>query len=439
MYINGCEVVKKLGCYMDNIFNKLKEDIKQGRKFLSFIGIKTIGEIFAFLVPLVLANFLKPDLFGSFSLFNMILFFGMSIFIGPVFAPFIIESNKEIKSTGKSKKTFTSVILYLISSISLFLIIFSFFGKEIIHFTGLDYDEYKWIFILAYIGLMIKSFYSALFLSQDKKNLHALTELIYPLVFITYFLFLYLSDCLFLKNIFLGYFISGILLLIICTFFVDYKRILPLTFSKSNFKEILHFGAWSALGYTSAYLINWGDNLVLRYFVSFEEIGIYNLAYLIFKGVITVSFMINAYYAPFVSRNIDNKKTMKDYLNKIPKILKFVLAGTLLAEILIGPFIKTFFVSEYFGAINLIRIFLIITPLLFYYNFFIPIYNSTKNYKINQIFLIVQVTLNIVFDIIFVYCFGYIGAAFGTVLAYVFFSIAYLSYYSMRIKPKLFS
>ena len=411
---------------MDNIFNKLKEDIKQGRKFLSFIGIKTIGEIFAFLVPLVLANFLKPDLFGSFSLFNMILFFGMSIFIGPVFAPFIIESNKEIKSTGKSKKTFTSVILYLISSISLFLIIFSFFGKEIIHFTGLDYDEYKWIFILAYIGLMIKSFYSALFLSQNKKNRHALTELIYPLVIIIYLLFLYLSNGLFLKNIFLGYFISGIFLLIICTFFVDYKRILPLTFSKSNFREIIHFGSWSALGYASSYLINWGDNIVLRYFVPLSDIGIYNLAYQIFKGGIMVSFMINTYYTPFVSKNIENKKAIKEYLYiKRPKILKFVFAGIILAEIFAGLFIRLFFDSFYYPAANILRVLLPSILIALYLAFYFPIFNSAKKYKVANILLIIQVILNLVFDIPFVFYFGATGAAMGTTAAYIIYFLLY--------------
>jgi len=47
--------------------------------------------------------------------------------------------------------------------------------------------------------------------------------------------------------------------------------------------------AWAVgtfFGALSMYLINWGDNFVLRSFVSFESIGVYNLGYQIFKGLI---------------------------------------------------------------------------------------------------------------------------------------------------------
>jgi len=318
------------------MFNKIKEEIKQGRNFLSFMSIKTIGLILTFLIPFFVAILLKPEIFGSFSLFKMILFFGTAMFIGPILAPFIIESNKEYSKTKKSNKTFTSVLIYTLSSISIFLLIFLFFGKELINFTGLDYQTYKVVFILAFLGLIVPSFFSSLFLSQDKKKIHAIIEFLYPLVNLIYLFFLYWLNLFSLYNIFMGYFISGVVIFLISILFVDYKQIFPLCYSKENFKEIIHFGSWVILGYTASYFINWGDNIILRYFVTLSDIGVYNLAYQIFKGGIMVSFMINTYYTPFVSKNIENKIVIKDYLDKTrTKIMRFVLLGFILAEILV--------------------------------------------------------------------------------------------------------
>ena len=419
------------------MFNKIKKELKkilsssilllkQGKNFLSFISFKIIAEAISFVIPLIVAKIVSPELFGSFSLFKMILFFGTAVFIGPLMTPLNIESNKEYSKTKKSNKTFTSSLIYLLSSISIFLLIYFFFGKELITFTGLNYDRFKYIFLLAFLGLTIKSFLSTFFMSQNNKKAHIFVELVYNILLVASIALLYFLNIFNLYNIFFSFFIASIIILIISLFFIDFKRILPLSFSSSNFKIIRNFSLWVILGYTSSYFINWGDNLVLKYFVSLEEIGIYNFAYQIFKGFVMISFMINIYFTPFITKHIHNEKVLKDYLsNKRKKIMYVIIPLVILNEVLIGPFITYFFHEAYIPAITIFRILSPSIIIAFYLAFYFPVFNSGGNYKIAHLLIVLQIIFNLIFDIIFIPLFGIIGAAIGTSLAYIIYGIIY--------------
>lgn len=417
---------------------KIIEQIKTGKKFISFIGLKTSAELISFLIPFFIAKTLSPDIFGSFSLFKMILFFGTAIFIGPIMAPFNIESNREYAKNKKSNETFTSALIYSLCSLSIFLLTFLLFGKELINFTGLNYEEYKIIFLLAFLGLTIKSFLATLFMSQDNIKANVFVEITYSIILIIYLLVIFYYGFFNLYNIFLGYFIASLVIIFVSIFLIDYKIIFPLKFSKNNFKTLTHFGFWVGLGYTSSYLINWGDNLALKYFVSLEEIGIYNFAYQIFKGFIMISLMINTYYTPFVAKNITEKRIMLEYYySKRYAIIKGLVLLIILCNLIIFVVIDKYF-NNYKDSITLL---IILSTGIFcsiYYSFLIPIYNSVNKYKISQILLLIQVLMNLVLDVILGYFWGVYGVAVATSLAYIIFTVTYVLYFNKNIKPYYF-
>jgi O-antigen/teichoic acid export membrane protein len=420
------------------IINLISNQLKQGKKFIFFIGFKTIADVIFLLIPLFVAKLLNPELFGSFSLLKMILFFGVTVFLTPLMAPLNIESNKEYSETKKSNKTFTSAIVYLFCSISIFLLIYLFFGKELIAFTGLNYNEFKYVFLLAFFGLSIKNFLSAFFMSQDNKKANVFVDLLYSLALILYIFIMFYFKIFNLYNIFLGFFIASITTLIISLFFVDFERILPLSFSSSNFKTIRNFSFWVILGGTSSYFINWGDNLVLRYFVSLEDIGIYNFAYQIFKGFIMISLMINTYFTPFIARNKSNKDELKlYYTSKRPKILLLSFFALLVSNILLYFFIHCFY-RDFIRSIIIINILSIGVLCSFYYAFLIPIFNTFNHYKMTQILLVLQILLNLILNLILVPFYGILGSAISTVLAYIAFTIVYNLFFRNKILKRLF-
>ena len=187
------------------------------------------------------------------------------------------------------------------------------------------------------------------------------------------------------------------------------------------------------MGLTAVYFINWGDNLVLRYFVSMEDIGVYNLGYQIFKGLIGVTFILNSYFLPFIAQNIDDKGKMKDYLYvKRPKI---VIGGTLgiIIIYIMTPYVFNLIYGAVYGeSVIVLRILLVGLIFNLYLVFYIPLFNSARKYKFIQTVNVIQVVLNICLDIIFVPEMGIEGAAIGTTIACFITIIFYEMYFRFR-------
>ena len=413
-------------------------DIKQGRNLLSFMVIKGLGRSLIILIPLLATKILAPEIIGSFFLFKMIIFFASSLLIAPFTSPFNIESNREYASTCKSNKTFTSFLTYAGLSIMLFSIIFIIWGRELINFTGLDYHEYRIVFILAFLGVAADRFLPVFFLGQNKKKIHAILGFIFPFVHLLYIVLLYFTNHFNLKNILLGYPISGLVILIITIFYTNYQRILPLSFSGENFKELGRFSSWVALGVTVSYFINWGDNIVLKYFVSLSNIGVYNLGYQFFKAGLLFHFFICHYYTPFLSQQIGNKKAMQNYLSiKRKKTLKYIFLGFIAGEIMVGYIIRLFFDPSYYGAIGVVRILLISNLLMSLVSFYLPIFSVVKKYKLSNLILIAQLIVNVVFNIILIPHWGIIGAAIATTTSYLLYVITIKILFETQIKKTL--
>lgn len=413
--------------YINNIFLKYKE-------FLSFFIIKSVGLFLTMLIPLLLAKIFAPEMFGYFSLYLMILFLTNTIFISPILTPFNVNANKEFSNNQKINETFTSVLIYLILSLLLFILFFQVFGEYLLNFIGLGYEDHRIIFLLSFIGLFLYRFFSSIFLSLDKKIISSIIELLFPLIQVSYLGILYYNDILTLENVFLSYFYAGFFILFVFIFFINYEKLLPFSYNKKNFNNLIHFGFWVILGHISSYLINWGDNLVLNFYVSISEIGVYNLAYQFFKGLVMLSFVISTYYTPFVSKNIENKKKIKEYLNEKNKIFIYISIIIIILGITIGPLINFFFDESYHPSITIIRILLIANLISFYFTFLIPIYNALKEYKAVQVFLLIQVLMNLFLNMLFVKAYGIYGAAIATSLAYLIFLIIYLAYFNKKIK-----
>ena len=75
----------------------LKQDLKGGKFFLIFSAIKILAQGLFALMPLIIAKFLNPDGFGSYSLSLMIVLFFVSLFINASQTPFVVYAGEEQK------------------------------------------------------------------------------------------------------------------------------------------------------------------------------------------------------------------------------------------------------------------------------------------------------------------------------------------------------
>ncbi len=410
----------------------LKNELNRSKTFISFVSFKFVGEGLVFALPLILAKFLSPAGFGSFSLSMMIVFFCSAILLASSQTPFIVHAGEEFKREGSIKKSFTNQLIFFATSIFLFLMLATLFNKSLLEFARIT-DRQLLFLGVAYMGVCIRMTVSNTFLALNKRAEHSIYEFLTGLIAIFLVFTVYVRYVIDFETVFMIYFISPVFATLSMSMLktIDFNRILPLTFDSGIFKQMFHWTKWQIMGLTAVYFVNWGDNLVLRYFVSMEEIGVYNLGYQIFKGLIVATFILNSYFLPFVAQNIDDKGKMREYLYvKRPKIMLIGVLCVIFIFIAVPPIFNFIYGDVYSGSVTILRLLLVCVPFRIFDTLYLPIFNSIKKYKYIQVTSVAQVLLNVLLNVVLVSIYGFIGAAVATTISYILRSLINIIYFN---------
>lgn len=375
--------------------------------------------------PLLLATIIAPDLFGTYSLMKMVLFLFASIFVYSSLGPFVVFSNQEHIESGKMNKSFSAQLVIILATTVLFFVITLVFNNVITSFVNVTNSELLFLF-LAYIGIVLRYFTNRLFLAQNNRSKDSQYSLAYGLISILVILGIYVSGRMNIQTLLLAYFISGVLSLAVFIRFINFSILFPFVLDKAHFRSMFDYTKWQVFGAASLYLINWGDNLVLKYYVSIAEIGVYNLAYQIFKGLMGFLLIINSYFLPTISQKIDDLKALTKYFFSVrPKIVTIGLMLVAAFFVVFPPVFKVVYSNSYSEAVTVIKILSIGIALELYNIFYATLLTASKSYKFTQITNIVHVSLNILLNLVFVPMYGIMGAAIGTVSAYLIRNVIY--------------
>ncbi|MGD9110114.1 MAG: polysaccharide biosynthesis C-terminal domain-containing protein [Phycisphaerales bacterium] len=415
----------------------IKEELRVGKTFLQFGFLKGLGLGLGMIAPLVVAKFFEPDLFGSYSLAKMVVFFFSTLLIGSSQRPFIVFANQERIQTGKINKSFSIQLVFLIFSVIMFLFLSFVFDKAIISYAKISSAELTFV-LLAFIGLALKTFLCNLFMATGQRLKNSLGELIFGASTLFLVVIFQLTDTLNLKTVFLAYFISAIVAVVLLIWTINFNLLVPFGFDRKHFKDVFNFTKWVMFGVTAIYFINWGDNLVLRAFVSMDDIGEYNLGYQVFKGLSTLIFIVNAYFLPFISQHIGDSKRIREYM--FGKRLKIFALGLVFLGLIFAaaPYVFRFFYRDtYQSSVVVLRVLLVGSVSILYTIFYDPILNALKKYRFSEITLVLQVLLNVLLDLVLVPRMGMLGAAVATTLAYFFRTIIMEVYFWVRLKNLL--
>lgn len=404
---------------------------------MTFTGIKAVGQALGMIAPLVVAKFFSAELFGSFSLARMVVFFFVSLLIASTQIPFIVFANQERAESGKISKSFTVQCVFLILSFCIFGAVIFPFGKYVTAFAKINYGDLIFV-VLAFVGLAVKTFVCGLFLATGNRLKNALAELVFGLLSILLIFVFYLFYRIDLRSVFLIYFISSVVLVICFLGLIDYSVLLPFRLDRQQFHGLLEFTKWQFMGITAIYFINCGNNLVLRYFVPMGDIGVYNFGYQLFKGLMVLLASIGAYFLPFISQHINSPKKIREYLySKRPKIL---LAGiiVIIGAYFVFPFgIDLIYGEVYQGNEKVFRILLLATATSSYSIFYGTLFTALRRYKFIFFTYIFQISINLIMNILLIPLLGISGAAVATVIGYASKAIFFELYFRLKVKKSL--
>jgi len=427
---------------LKNILNFMQKIINNNfdfRNLIKFSFITIIGQGIGIFIPLIAAKIFLPELFGSFSLSLAISLFFLALLINPTQTPFIISAVNEKNVSNKINKTFTIQLIFFIISILIFLLLFIVFKKYIAIFTNTNLTTI-WFIYFGLVGISIKTNIVSLFLALNKKFHSAIVELIFNLFLLILIIIAQFYIPLNINIIFISYLISSLLLILYFFIFIKKDIYTPLKFNLNTFKVMLNFAKWQIFGLSAAYLVNWGDNIVLRIYTNLNDIGIYNLSYQIFKTVITATYIINSYYIGFVTINIKNKEKMINYFTNTRKIIFIVGFLGIFLLIIISPILLKFIYGNLYSDSANILIILMLGAILSLYNiFYIPVFNVLNKFKFIQFSLIIQILINLSLDFLLVPFIGISGAAISTLIGYIFIFIIYEWYYKTKIKKLIYN
>jgi len=418
----------------------LKREFREGKNLLQFGFLAGVGQALGMIAPLVVAKFFaSEELYASYSLANMVVFLFLALLVASPQTPFIIFANQERARTGKINKAFSVRLSLLGLGVLVFFVLTLALNNLVCDFAKIGRLDLIFV-VLAFVGLASKSLVTGLFMGTGQRIKSSAAELIFGATVLFGIIVFYRAQALNLRTVFLTYLMGGLAVVVLCVKLIDFGRLLPFAFDRQLFKQMVDFTKWVLLGATAVYFINWGGIVVLRVFcavgvVSMGDIGSYNLGYQIFKGVIMLTYIVGAYFLPFVSEHVEDEGKMRDYLYaKRPKILivGFVLIGLFFV---VAPYaFKMAYGDVYEGSVMVVRILLVGSAMMLYAIFYEPILNSLKRYKFIQAVNVTQVLLSLVGALVLVPLTGLAGAALATVFAYLFRAAAMKFYFEMRLK-----
>jgi len=402
-----------------------------------FTGL-LIANFLGYLVRIILARNLSPEFFGLFySVLTFVLFFltFRDLGTGTALARYIPKF-KIKKEFGKLKSAWVTILIFQFLVSSIFVLVLWIFSG----YLAQNYFKNNVALIILrvlslYIPLSIFFTFSSTIFQGFQKN--KLLSLIQPLKMII----LFVSILLFLSLGFeilapvYAYVLIGPIIFIIL--FVPLYRLLNPFKNKSTktwsvFKKIIFFGIPIILVGISNKFISYFDTLMLTYFSTLKEVGIYNVVLPTALMLTIFSSSVGAIFMPIISE-LWTKKDAVRIRQGFNLIYKYVFILSLPVVMVVFVYadllIKLFFGKEYLSGALALKILIIGTVLNL-----IAAINKQGLIGIGQPISVTKIVFiaaiaNILFNLIMIPLFGINGAAIATALSYIcmlFFSTRYL-------------
>lgn len=205
-------------------------------------------------------------------------------------------------------------------------------------------------------------------------------------------------------------------------------------------KEFLKYSIASSFNNAISQMLYVIDIFLIGIFISDELIiASYKTSTLIpfALNFIPISIMIFIY--PYFSRSNSNKEWIKENYIRLTKYLFLLNALISMILFVFAPLIiKLLFGSQYLDSVGSFRVLAI--GYFFAATFRIPvgnILNMLRKVKFGLYLSIITGTLNIVLDIVLIKIYGAIGAAYATLIVYIFTSVIGTLYLNYVLKQKI--
>lgn len=402
----------------------MRESLKRGRALLSsskagltFFSIKIAGEALTFAIILLLPRFVDQGTFGSFSLAHMLVFLMVILFINAHESPFIVHAAEERKSKGVIRTQFGNQLVILGISVAIGTAGILTLQSAIASFIEVDTALVRSMLVFFY-GVALYYSFGYFLMGLDLRVQNAAYALLSGALQLGLLIAIITSGQLTLQAIFWTYFISAIIPIIPFVFIIDRSLLFPLQFSSKAMKAQLRWALWQSGGLAAVYLVNWGDQFIIKLYSSVEDVAVYNVAYQIFKAGVGAAALINSYYLPKLSNAFEDGKALTHFWKvERKRFLAISFIGCIILAIGAPLIFGILYGDQYNASIPLFQILMIALFIQVASIFYGPVLNAAKLYKPKLYINVAVVLINLGLDAVLIPFFGLAGPAIATVIA----------------------
>lgn len=209
-------------------------------------------------------------------------------------------------------------------------------------------------------------------------------------------------------------------------------------FEKKYWKEAFNFNIILVPSYLSAILLSSSDRLMINYYCTSAEVALYSIAYSCAHLVQLFFSAINWVYTPYAYEQLEKKnyKALRKSANLLTAMMAF-LTGILI--VFAPEAIKIFAPKSYLTAIWVIPPSACGIFLTFLYGFFVNVEYFKKKNKQITIATVIGAIVNVVLNMLFIPMFGYLVAAYTTVIGYLVMTVVHYYFYRKIIDEPIFN
>jgi O-antigen/teichoic acid export membrane protein len=335
--------------------------------------------------------------------------------------------------TEEEKKTLFGTITAFVFLFSVLVSVFLFLSRDFanILFDKIPYDPYFKFAIVITLLNNLSELPKSFLMIQEKALEYTLISIVQFLLntgFAIYFIIYLRSGA---DGVLSGQLISSLL---ISPFFIIFSiRNFGFKLKFRMLKSAILFSLPALPTLLSAWILNLSDRVFIDHYINPGALGVYSLGYKIASIIVILFTAIDMSYLPkfFKFANIGNSKN----INKLVQINRIYIVILLFISFLISFFSKEviliFFSKEFYDAHKVVMI--------ISYGFFLSQTCSIISKNLSQSKKVTQgmyidlssAGLNIVLNILLIPVYGILGAAWATLLSFLFSVIVYY-YYSKR-------
>jgi len=203
------------------------------------------------------------------------------------------------------------------------------------------------------------------------------------------------------------------------------KRVGKVAAEQIDFKSVLKVGVPLLVSGSLFLVISWTDTLMIGYYKTSADVGIYNIAFKVATLITFIQFAVNSIAAPTIASLYakDNLTALRKYIKQIGVINASFSIPIALFIVLFSEQLLNLFGAEYTAGTVLLPILAIgqlvnalAGPVMY-------ILNMTGKEKLSQSIMIWMTGLNIILNVVLIPLYGIIGAAIATTISMVTWNV----------------